>query len=233
MNVMVDFLMCFLAAGAVFLAVGRNTLVTGTRFGALLIAVALSVPVVHFGAPHLAKQIPNPLSDFALQDLAELGGVDTAGLQPEEYSTLINYNAVKHTPGMEELLAAYGVDRAGTDAAAAQGVQAVAEYMTMPVWQALIGVTLRLLMVVVLYGVLLAVLRSLLYRRFMKLKRKSIAPLTAVFALFSMVVVMGYVVVPVFEAFRPFSMGWLDVLNWDRACADSVVYPVFRMLYLL
>ncbi len=233
MNVMVDFLMCFLAAGAVFLAVGRNTLVTGTRFGALLLAVVLSIPVVHFGTPYLAKQIPNPLSDFAAAELAELNGIDTAGLKPEEYISLINYNALKHTSGIDELLASYGVDRAGTDAAAEQGVRAAAEYMAMPMWQALIGSALRLLVVAVLYGILLTVLRALLYRKFMKLKRKSVAPLTAVFALLSMFVVMAYIAVPVFEAFRPFSMGWLEVLNWDRACADSVIYPVFRMLYVL
>ncbi len=233
MNVMVDFLMCFLAAGAVFLAVGRNTLVTGTRFGALLLAVALSIPAVHFGAPYLAKQIPNPLSDFAVADLAELGGIDTAGLKPDEYISLINYNALKNVPGMEKLLASYGVDRAGTDQAAVQGVRAAAEHMTMPVWQALIGTALRLLVIMILYGILLAVLRALLYRKFMKIKRKSVAPLTAIFALLSMAVVMCYVVVPVSEAFRPFTMGGLEVLNWDRACADSVIYPVFRMLYLL
>ena len=233
MNVMVDFLMCFLAAAAVFLAVGRNTLVTGTRFGALALAVALSIPAVHFGAPYLAKQIPNPLSDFAVEDLADLGGIDTAGLVPDEYIPLINYDALKHSAGMEELLASYGVDRVGTDRAAEQGVRAAAEYMTMPVWQALVGTALRLLTILILYGILLAVLRSLLYRKFVKIKRKSVAPLTAVFALLSMIVVMGYVVVPVCEAFRPFAMGNLEVLDWDRACADSVIYPVFRMLYLL
>lgn len=233
MNVMVDFLMCFLAATVVFLTIGRNTIVTGTRFGALLIAVAISLPVVHYGTPYLAQQIPNPLSDYAVKDLAELDGIDTAGLKPDDYLPLINYNALKHTDGMETLLASYGADRTGTDQAALQGVRAAAEYMTMPVWRAIVGTVLRLAVTLILYGAALAVLRAMLYQKFVRFKRKSMAPLTVLFALLSMVVVMAYVVVPVSEAFRPFTMGGLELLDWNRACKDSVIYPLFEMLYLL
>lgn len=233
MNVMVDFIMCFLAATAVFLAVGRNTIMTAARLGAILIAVALSIPAVQFGTPYLAAQIENPMVDIAVEDLAQLGGIDTEGQMPSSYISLIHYDELKQAPGMAELLAAYGVDAAGTDRAAEDGVRAAAAYMTEPIWQAVVATGIRLAVILVMYSIVLAILRAVLYRKFAKVKRKNLAPLTLICALLSMVVVMSYVVVPVSEAFRPFTMGGLQVLQWDRACAESVVYPVFRMMYLL
>ena len=233
MNVMVDFIMCFLAATAVFLAVGRNTIMTAARLGALVLAVALSIPAVHYGTPYLAEKIENPLANMAVEDLAELDDIDTEGQLPSSYISLIDYDALKQTPGMEKLLAAYGVDAAGTDRAAENGVRAAAAYMTMPLWQAIVATMIRLVVVLVMYSIVLAVLRAVLYRKFAKVKRKNLAPMTVLCALLSMVVMMAYVVVPVSEAFRPFTMGALQVVQWDRACAESVVYPLFEMMYLL
>lgn len=233
MNVMVDFIMCFLAATALFLAVGRNTIMTAVRLGAIAIAVALSIPAVHFGTPYLAAKIENPLSDFAVEDLAELGGINTEGQLPSSYISLIDYDALKQTPGMAELLEAYHADAEGTDRAAENGVRAAAVYMTMPLWQAIVATCIRLTVVLVMYGIVLTILRAILYRKFAKVKRKNLAPLTVLCALLSMVVVMAYVVVPVSEAFRPFTMGGWKVVQWDRACTESVVYPLFEMMYLL
>ncbi len=233
MNVMVDFIMCFLAATALFLAVGRNTIMTAARLGAMALAVALSIPAVHFGTPYLAEKIANPLSDMAVEDMAELGGIDTEGQAPSSYISLIDYDALKRTPGMAELLKAYNVDADGTNRAAKDGVRAAAVYMTAPLWQAIVATGIRLVVVMVMYGVVLTILRAVLYRKFAKVKRKNIAVLTVLCALISMVVVMAYVVVPVSETFRPFTMGGLQVVQWNRACAESVVYPLFEMMYLL
>lgn len=236
MNVMVDFLMCFIAAAMFFLAVGRNTIVTAARQLSTAAAVLAAAGVVCLAAVPLAEALPNPLTDMAVKDMAELAGVHVPGWQ-SSYVSLIDWTALQSKAGYAELLYTYGVTEevVAQAAAAAPGAEvlAAAAAMAAPMWQAVVGSLLRLVTAVAVYIASLALLRTLLYKKFAAVRKKKIMALTVLFAVITMVTVMAGFVVPVSETFRPYAAGWMSMLQWDHACSSSLIYPVFRALSVL
>lgn len=237
MNVMLDFLLCVIAAVVIFMITGKNTIITAARFAAAVLAVGIALTVTYFGAAPLSAALPNPLTGTAVTDMAELSGVDTSGWNTSSHASLVDYDKLRDSEAFADLLDEYGVTPEDVDTAVKADpdnkVMAAAVCMTAPLWRAIVGSLLQLFLVVVLYFGLLAMIRSLLYKKFPKDRKRKSAPLTALFAVLTMVVIVAYFVVPVFEAFRPFSVGWMNMLEWDSACANSVIYRVFRVLYLL
>ncbi|MBQ9082126.1 MAG: hypothetical protein IJY28_01340, partial [Clostridia bacterium] len=207
MNVMVDFLMCILAAVVIFMIVGKNTIVTAARFLAAALAVGVAVLVVQFGAKPLSEALPNPLVNGALEEMADISGLDTAGWDASSYASLIDYDALKDTELFAKLLAEYGVTAEEVAAAAAasdgEAAAAAAACMAAPLWQVVVSLGLRLVVTVLAYVLFLALIRAVLYRKFHNVRRKKLALLTGFFAILAMLVVMSYFVVPVMESFRP------------------------------
>lgn len=241
MNIMIDFILCILAAAILLSMIGKNTIVAISRFLALVIAVTTATLIATVLARAVAPVTErwNFYRSAAVTDLANLAEVrrlDSVSL------TLAQFQAetlVKEKPDeMQELLVRYdtSVQEIESKIGQAAGLDYTDRFvseMAYPAWRTTVQTILFLLLILILYAVLVSVFRALLYHFFPKDKKRKVPALTWLFALLSVLIVVSYVAVPVLDAFTPYAMGVLRTLRLDSACANSLLYGWCRTLYIL
>ena len=237
MNIMIDFILCIIALAVLLAAFAKNTIVLVSRTFALAVAVLLSVLITMNTAPLLADALPNPYYRTAVRELADLSEAPKLDSAQQTLAQLdIAQLNRDHPEEMKTLLARYNTtwQEAQAEAARSDGsADAFVRAMAKPVWRATVSAVERLLLTAICYVLLALAGRALLYQFFPKDKKRKSIPLTAVFAVVYTAIVLAYVAVPVFEEFRPYSMGALKLLGLDAACSKSAVYSFFRTLNIL
>lgn len=233
MNIMIDFVLCILAAAALAISARKNTIITVTRCLALAISVTAATFIAGWTMEPLSEAIPNPIYGSAVNDMADLVSAPYYATADETADSL-SMEEIRKSEDFDALLEAYGTSRKEIDAQieGEQTVRQTAAWMAKPVWQIIVKNVVLIVGTALLYLILIAVLKAVLYRFFPKDVKRKIAPLTFLFAALSAVIIVSYLAIPVMESFRPFSMGVMKSVHWDSACERSVIYGVFRMLYI-
>ena len=236
MNILIDFILCILAIVTLLIATGKNTIVTIARFLALVLSVTVATFLADWAAAPLSEKIPNPMVQVAVNEMADAVGTPIYGKVDQTLAQL-DYDAFMTSPDRAELVKSYGRTEAQIQQLLAdaenQNAAAVAAFLAQPIWQTIIEAVLLGGATILLYLVLVAVFRTVLYRTFPKDKKKKVAIFTVLFAVLSAVIVVSYVAVPIMESFRPYAMGFIKSLQWDYACEQSTLYGIFKMLYIL
>ena len=223
MNILIDIFFLLLVV-LIFVGVSRkNTVRASIRLAAVVIAAAgmMTAPTI---APSVAMVFEpsvqnNAAADFAaiantpVMDNAEetLGKIDLTQLQqklPDKFEAI----AASYGVAADELLAAAEEENAPAKEAALLGAP-----LSKALAQACCGLLLALILVFVVAGGLTALIRR---------QRKSKERQKMTFA--SAVIAAAFVVIPLFELFRPFSAGILGTMQWNISCEKSVFYRLLQ-----
>ena len=236
MNILIDFILCILVLLVLWAASGKNTIVTIARFLALVLSVTGATLLADWAAVPLSEKLPNPIVYTAANEMAELIGTPTYE-SADKTLAQVDYDTLVAHPDFAELVTSYGRTEADLKQLLAEQTDdkatAIAQHLAAPLWQTILHAVLLCGITLLLYVILVAIFKAVLYRSFPKDKKRRIAVFTVLFALLSAVIVVSYVAIPVMESFRPYSMGIMKSLHWNYACEQSALYRIFSMLYIL
>lgn len=228
MNILFDIFLLLLTVFVTVSVARKNTVRALIRLAAV-IAAAAGIWIAPKLAPMVSQVFAPAVQNSAAADLAELANTPVFD-SAEETLSKIDLEALQEL--QQERFAAtvegYGVTVGELLNAAEQENAAAAEAALLgePLSNTLAQVCCSVLLSLALLFLVLGVLNAIIRRR-VKAKQKVTVP-SAIIGVLSGVIVGAFLVIPLFELFRPFSAGVLGAMQWNASCEKSAIYGLLQ-----